>query len=123
MTTYSAVHREYYLKNRERILSKRKEREQAWLATPKGKYSAQKRKAKQRGIDWAFTFDSWWSMWKDSWEQRGDSTGKYCMARFGDTGEYSPTNCYITLFESNTKEVYLRNGTNKQGQFNSNNMG
>lgn len=118
MSTYTQSHKEYYEKNKPRILFLRKEREVQWLSTPKGKYSVQKRKAKQRKIAWDFSFDTWWIMWEPYWENRGDSTGKYCMCRKEDTGPYSPENTYISLFENNTKEVYFRNGITSKGHFN-----
>ena len=108
MSTYSASHREYYLKNRERILSLRKEREQKWMATPKGQYSVQKRKAKQRKIEWQLSFDDWWNIWQESgkWNERGDCRGKYCMSRQGDVGPYSIENVYINEFGNNTREYH-----------------
>lgn len=120
MSTYSQSHREYYLRNKERILATRLERERKWIVTPKGQYSVQKRKAKQRQIEWRLSFDDWWNIWQESghWEERGDSKGKYCMSRYGDTGPYSVENVYINKFEDNTKEVYDRNGVNEKGQFN-----
>lgn len=120
MSTYTDKHKAYYQKNKERILSLRKEREVAWLATPKGKYSVQKRKAKQRKIEWEFTFYTWLDFWGPLFDQRGDEAGKLCMCRKHDIGPYSPENCYIAKFEDNTKEVYLRNGINHLGQFNEN---
>ena len=116
MSTYSQSHREYYLRNRERILSTRLERERRWMVTPKGQYSAQKRKAKQRKIEWQFDFDSWWKVWQDSgkWEERGDERGRYCMSRRGDTGPYSVDNVYINLFEENSKESALQHGFQKR---------
>lgn len=38
MTTYTEKHREYYLKNRERIIAWQREKEKEWLKTPKGVY-------------------------------------------------------------------------------------
>lgn len=110
MTTYSDSHRQYYLRNREKILSQRLERERAWCATPKGQFSVQKRKAKQRGIDWELSFDEWWTIWQESghWEQRGDHRGKYCMSRRGDVGPYSKENVYINEFSENTREIWMR---------------
>lgn len=94
--------------------------QKAWLNTPRGKYSAQKRKAKQRNIPWKLTFDSWWNLWDISgkWEQRGDKKGMYCMSRHEDAGEYSIENVYINEFGKNTLECYQRNGVNEKGQFN-----
>lgn len=40
------------------------------------------------------------------WDERGDTRGKYCMARFNDAGPYSTDNVKIILFEDNTREVH-----------------
>lgn len=55
----------------------------------------QRNKAKHRGIPWEFTFDTWWAMWKPYWEFRGNRRGLLVMARRGDYGAYSPSNCVI----------------------------
>ncbi len=121
MTTYTQKHKEYYLKNRERILSLRAERERLWMLTPKGKFSVQKRKAKSRGIDWYLTFDQWWDIWEKSgqWDRRGDKAGQYCMSRFNDTGPYIENNVYINEFSNNTLESYQRLGVDEAGRFQS----
>ena len=118
MSTYTSKHREYYLKNRESILDKRREAEREWIVTPKGIYSVQKRKAKQRGIEWLFTFDEWWELWQASgkWEQRGPQG--YVMCREGDTGPYSSANCRIDTCQNNAKENYSKLGIDKRGRFN-----
>ena len=110
MSTYTAKHREYYLQNKERIITNKKEYEKRYIQTPKGQYSIQKRKAKQRKIDWQLSFDDWWKIWHDSgkWEERGDCRGKYCMSRQGDTGPYSVENVYINEFGNNTREYLER---------------
>ena len=119
MSTYTDKHREYYERNKARILSLRLERERKWIATPKGQFSIQKRKAKQRKIEWQLSFDEWWNIWQESghWEERGAERGKYCMSRKNDIGPYAVGNVYINLFEMNNKEVYLRNGIDSLGRF------
>ncbi len=109
MSTYTAQHKAYYEANREKIIAWRKQYEPEWIKTPKGQYSVQKRKADQRKVPWEFTFDSWLELWQTSgkWEERGDSMGKYCMARKDDLGPYSPDNVEIKLFEDNSKEVWI----------------
>ncbi len=121
MSTYTEKHKVYYEENKHKLKPKLKANQQSWLKTPKGIYSTQKRKAKQRGIAWNFTFDTWMAVWNSSnkWEQRGDCTGKYCMSRYNDEGPYSVENTYINLFEENTKEVYTRMGINLDGTFKS----
>lgn len=105
MSTYSEKHREYYLKNRERILSLRAERERNWMATPRGKFSIQKRKAKQRKIPWELSFEEWWSIWEQSgrWDERGPNDG-YVMCRDMDTGPYAVDNVRIDSASNNRRE-------------------
>jgi hypothetical protein len=118
MSTYSESHKKYYERNKERIKSQQLDRERKWLETPEGKYSVQKRHAKQRQIDWQFSFEEWWSMWEESghWDNRGVGKGQYCMSRFGDRGPYSPTNCEIKLSTDNNLESYLRCGIDDLGR-------
>lgn len=77
-----------------------------WRKTPKGRYLEQRRNALRRRVAWEFTFESWWQMWEASgrWRQRGKAKGKYVMARNGDCGPYSPSNCRIIKLEVNTAE-------------------
>ena len=121
MSTYSKSHKEYYERNKERIKSLRAERERKWLETPQGKYSVQKRHAKQRGIVWQFSFETWWKMWEESgqWENRGIEYGQYCMSRYGDIGPYSPDNCEIKLSTENNRESYIRCGIDNRGRIQS----
>ena len=71
-------------------------------------YADQKNSAKKRGITWAFTFETWKKVWEDSghWDQRGGGTGDYCMARFNDTGDYSPGNVKIITIRENMQEMH-----------------
>lgn len=73
----------------------------------KQRYSQQKGVAKTRKIEWLFTFESWWKMWSDSgqWINRGRGVGKYCMARKGDVGPYSPENVEIALHTQNSSDA------------------
>lgn len=63
------------------------------------KYHAQKSSAKQRGIEWLFTFEVWIKWWEEqlgpNWlELRGCKADQYQMARFNDEGPYTPENVY-----------------------------
>ena len=78
----------------------------AYTRTPKGKYCRQKIHARQRGIEWEFTFDLWWEMWEPHWENRGCTAGKFVMCRAADKGPYSPANCRIDTMENNIKEAW-----------------
>lgn len=117
MSTYTEKHREYYLKNKERILSLRKERESKWIRTPKGIFSVQKRKAKQRNIEWKLSFDEWWDLWQRSGKWNGRGVSGYVMCRNGDTGPYSIDNVRIDSFSSNSLENYQIIGVGSDGRF------
>lgn len=98
--------KEYYQKNKEKVNSWRKTYEPIWSKTPRGLFSAQKRQAKQRKIDWFLTFEEWWNLWRNSgkWDLRGIGYGKYCMSRFKDTGPYSIDNIEIKSSVDNSRE-------------------
>lgn len=70
------------------------------------RYKQQRMRAKQRGIEWQFTFPTWWKTWQDSgkWPER--SVAGYVMARYGDSGPYSPTNVHIILQADNMRETH-----------------
>jgi hypothetical protein len=76
--------------------------------SPMGKYVRQRANARNRGIIWKFTFNSWWKVWEDSgkWEQRGKGPGQFYMCRYNDTGPYSPDNVRIQSHSENTLEWY-----------------
>ena len=71
-------------------------------------YTAQKRNAKSRGIDWDIKFSDWWHIWHVSgkWEQRGKGYG-YCMARKEDSGPYRVNNVYICTCAQNASDQYI----------------
>ena len=79
----------------------------------RNKYSCQKSKAKQRGIDFQLTFEEWWNIWQQSgkWEQRGFRKGQYVMSRKNDIGPYAIENVFIQSCEDNHKQVILSNET------------
>lgn len=69
-------------------------------------YTQQKSNAKQRGVEFAITFDEWKQVWIDSgkWSQRGRGAEKYCMCRIGDVGCYSVANVFIGLGKHNVRD-------------------
>lgn len=85
-------------------------RSRRWRATPRGKYAEAKRRARQRGIAWEFTFDEWWATWQASghWPMRGTRRAGYVMKRCNDEGPYSYLNCYIGTHISNAVEGWKR---------------
>lgn len=80
-------------------------------------YSNQRGRAKNRGIDWEFTFDTWLSWWESTGKlsQRGRHVGGYIMCRVNDTGPYSPSNAYCGTYSDNMKDM-LSLGTRKGWQ-------
>jgi len=73
----------------------------------KKKYAGQRDCAiNQRNISWLFTFDTRITVWVSSgkWHKRGTNKSDFCMARFNDTGPYSPENVKIITFGENRKE-------------------
>lgn len=81
--------------------------ERIYRNTPLGKYKLQRQQAKQRGIEWKFTFEDWCEVWQDSgkWSERG-VTG-YQMCRKGDEGLYSIDNVYIAHHLQNKQEQQI----------------
>lgn len=92
-----------------------KEYRQRFAASPKGRYSAQKARSHSKGIDWGFTFETWWVMWEAHWHNRGKDIDSMQMCRTGDTGPYSPENCRIDSFRNNLKEMHERVWPIKRG--------
>ena len=82
--------------NRARVLK--------YLVSPKGRYSCQKSKAKERGIEWKFTFEEWWALWEPRWAERGCGKDRLVMARYGDSGPYETTNVRICSLSENSRE-------------------
>lgn len=77
----------------------------------KSAYGNQMRKAKARGIDWEFTFETWLKWWQDSGklELRGNTKQKpYKMCRYGDEGPYSPSNTYCGTNRDNVMDMRVR---------------
>lgn len=71
-------------------------------SSPVRAYAAQKNHAAARGIDWEFTFETWWEIWEPYFHLRGPGRLDLCMARFGDVGPYAPSNVYLTTNSGNS---------------------
>lgn len=72
--------------------------------SPMSKYLRQRAASKHKGIEWRFTFLSWWGVWQESgnWELCGRDPG--CgVRRKGDKGEHSPDNSYMRMSSQVTK--------------------
>jgi hypothetical protein len=57
-------------------------------------FGLQKSSAKQRGIEFLFSFAEWVAWWGDDFAKRGRGAYDLCMARDGDTGPYEVGNVY-----------------------------
>ena len=81
----------------------------------RARYTQQLCQARNRNIEWLFTFDTWWKMWDESgkWEHRGRKANQYCMARKGDIGPYSPDNVDIVLCFKNNSDAHTGNTHSK----------
>lgn len=73
----------------------------------KQKYFEQKKNAKQRNIEWQFTFDEWITWWGDDIVNRGCLKGQLVMARNGDTGPYHPDNVRKATCGENVVEAHI----------------
>lgn len=64
--------------------------------------------AKSRGIEFLLTFSEWLTIWEASGKlaERGRTSGKYCMARFGDKGPYAVGNVEIKTINKNISEAW-----------------
>lgn len=106
------------MKKRRKFKVSRARREQVkkanrkWRSSPQGAYVTQRVNAERRGIEWQFTFETWWRLWESSghWPERGRRIGRYCMARLGDCGPYAPFNCLIVLHADNSLAAMITAG-------------
>lgn len=73
------------------------------------RYTHQRKTAQNRGIEWKITFPEWFRIWKESghWEERGRGRNGYVMARYGDSGPYSPENVEIITANQNASDMHL----------------
>lgn len=95
--------RAYYEANREKMNAISREEK----STPWGKFRTQKSQAKRRGIEWNFTFEQWIEWWGEDFDRRGRGPNDLVMARFGDTGPYSPENVRKATVAENHSEANL----------------
>ena len=78
--------------------------------TPKWRrYREQKYAAKQRKIEWHFTFETWLAWWGNDIVKRGQGANQLCMARYNDTGPYHPDNVYKCTQRQNKQDYHKFN--------------
>jgi hypothetical protein len=72
-------------------------------------FTQHKSNAKQRGVEFLFTFEQWRDWWlaTGEWEQRGRGRDKYCMRRNGDVGPYSIDNVFCGTNTENVRDGNL----------------
>lgn len=76
------------------------------LRDPVAAYYQQQQGAARRGIEWRFTFETWWDFWRDHYHLRGGAGEQLCMARRGDIGPYAPWNVYKATNAQNIRDYY-----------------
>jgi len=72
-------------------------------------YWDQQSHAKQRNIDWQFTYESWLEWWGEDIQNRGCRKGQLVMARYGDVGPYHPSNVRKATTMENHQEAKVGN--------------
>ena len=77
------------------------------MTTFKHRYGVQKTSARNRGIAWHFTYESWIAWWGNDIVNRGRQSGQLVMARNGDSGPYAPGNVHKTTCGGNILEAKL----------------
>lgn len=70
----------------------------------KDQYGKQRNRAKDRNIDWHFTYETWLDWWGDDITKRGRKKEDLVMSRINDTGAYAPDNCKKITQSDNSKE-------------------
>lgn len=97
--TVTASQQRYYGANSKMIYLRSKPYMLRWRKSPSGRFSEHKQNAKKRNIPFLFSLESWLLKWGDSLNAPG-----MCMARYGDTGPYSPENVRVCTKGENTAE-------------------
>ena len=68
-------------------------------------YDNAKQCARDRKIEWQFTYDVWVEWWGEDIINRGPRKGQLVMARHGDTGPYHPDNVRKATCSENCSEA------------------
>lgn len=79
--------------------------------SPFTRFVCQRKNARHRKVKWDISFNDWWRIWQESghYEKYGRGHGKYCMARWGDSGPYSKDNVKIIASDDNNSEANKKN--------------
>jgi hypothetical protein len=103
----SATARRYYAQHRAECLAREKLRYAAWPRERRA-YSQQRNRARERGIEWLFNYETWRAIWGAKFSLRGRLPYQLCMARNGDTGPYAPNNVILTTNRENNHDQHIR---------------
>lgn len=68
------------------------------------RYAQHKARAKERGIEFEFTFDEWWEIWAPHWDKRGPHKDQLGMCRTHDKGPYRADNVRLDTPKGNAAE-------------------
>lgn len=73
-------------------------------------YRTQKANAYKRDIPFRISLADFWRIWQESgkWAERGRGKGKYCLARYNDSGAYEVGNVWVCSFSENCREARSR---------------
>ena len=90
------------------MVARKRENLRRWRLKNKQRsaYIDQKNNAQKRGIDFLFSFDEWVEWWGDDFDKRGSRWDWLVMARHGDSGPYSPDNCYKATGSQNGSDQH-----------------
>lgn len=92
----------------EAVLQARKYTQANGLPDPYRAYCLHRSNSRVRGIEWGFTFTTWWAIWQPYFHMRGRGTNGLCMARERDEGGYFPGNVYLTTNLGNLQDYHKK---------------
>jgi hypothetical protein len=78
------------------------------MLTDRQKFCMQRISAKNRGINFDFSFEEWVDWWGKDMSLRGCKKGQLVMARKNDTGPYHPNNVYKQTCGENVADMRRR---------------
>lgn len=71
------------------------------------RYDQQKNRARERGIEWDFSFSEWCEIWAPHWEMRGPHKNELGMCRTRDVGSYRADNVRLDTPKGNAGDRVL----------------
>jgi hypothetical protein len=91
------------------------------LQKAKKAFEKHKSNAKSRKIEFKFTFDEWWDIWKPHFHNRGYRRGQFVMCRTLDQGAYEVGNVRIDTVAGNASTRRVVNFAKKMAVVQENN--